>query len=278
MSSFGKRKKMSSRKAGSSRPGKRMLAKGYASFKQSKAAASGIIGRSPATRGSRTYGPETKTVDVPGTVAGAADTLLKQISTTATFDLLNGVQEGASFYNRVGRKTSAKSVHITGQVLSTSLGVGVSDYCRIMLIYDRQPNGNFPSIGDILQDVDNQGNTVSSSYSKMNLSNTERFAILRDQRFQSVNNAPGIADNINMAELIPYASDQAKINWFVPLKGLETHFKASTNPAAIGDVATGALYLVTCGATALGSNGYALLYNSRFRFTYFLIAGDKKKK
>lgn len=262
MSAWGKRKKMSSRKAGSSRPGKKLLSKGYASFKSSKAS-QGVIGRSPATRGSRTFGVEVKAVDMPAVSAGA-DNLAKTLSQTATFDLLNGVQEGASFYNRVGRRTHMKSIHVTGELIETGNGAGVAEYDRVMLVYDRQPNGNFPAISDILLDYGNDGTTFTTSYSKLNLNNVERFAILRDQRIQIAANSGA---STNVAGAITNYGQQANINWFVPLKDLETHYKSTTNPAAIGDIATGALYLVTFGDVAIGSAGYQFKYNARLRFT-----------
>lgn len=259
--SFVKRKKMSSRKAGSSRPGKKLLSKGYASFKSSKAS-QGVIGRSPATRGSRTFGAEIKSVDMPAVNAGA-DNLTKNVSTTATFDLLNGVQEGASFYNRVGRRTHMKSIHVTGELIESGNGAGVAEYDRIMLVYDRQPNGNFPAISDILLDYGNDGTTFTTAYSKMNLNNVERFAILRDQRIQIATNA-GVSSNV--AGAITNYGQQGNINWYVPLKDLETHYKSTTNPAAIGDIATGALYLVTFGSIAVATSGFQFTYNARLRF------------
>lgn len=255
---------MSSRKAGSSRPGKRALAKGYASFKSSKAS-QGVIGRSPATRGSRTGGYEIKSVDMPAIAAGA-DFLAKALTTTATFDLLNGIQEGASFYNRIGRRTHMKSIHVTGQVVpSANTTAGTNEYIRIMLIYDRQPNGSFPAIADLLLDYGNDGTTFTTSLSKMNMNNVERFAILRDKRVCLVSNE----QTAITGQYATLGTDsQNDVNWFVPLKDLETHYKSTTNPAAIGDVATGALYLVTFGSVAAAGNasGYVLNYNARLRF------------
>lgn len=256
---------MSSKRAASSRPGKKLLARGYASFKSSKAS-QGVIGRSPATRGSRTHGVEVKAMDMPAISAGA-DSIVKVISTTATFDLLNGIQEGASFYNRVGRRTHMKSVHVTGFLAPNGVnGAGVAEYDRIMLVYDRQPNGAFPAIADILLDYGNDGTTFTTSISKMNLNNVERFAILRDSRYQCPNNSNSGGITAGQSNLQQYDEDGGKINWFVPLKDLETHYKSSTNPAAIGDIATGALYLITFGSVAAATAGFTFTYNSRLRF------------
>lgn len=265
MSTFGKRKKMSSRKAGSSRAGKRLLTKGYASFKSSRAA-QGVIGRSPATRGSRTRGVEVKSLDFPAIAAGA-DVQVQTISTTATFDLLNGVVEGASFYNRVGRRTHMKSVHITGFINETGNGGGVPEYLRVMLVYDRQPNGNFPAIADLLLDYGSDGTTFTTSISKLNMNNVERFAIIRDTRLIVPNNSHAAGVNADLGSMLPYGESQCKINMFVPLKDLETHYKANAAGInQIGNVATGGLYLVTIGNVAAGANGYQIQYNARLRY------------
>jgi len=264
--SFTKRKKMSSRKAGSTRPGKKMLARGYASFQQSRAA-QGVIGRSPATRGSRTRGVEIKAVDMPAINAGG-DTISKIPSTTSTFDLLNGVQEGASFYNRIGRRTHMKSIHLTGQFYpNTNAGVAAPDLVRLMLVYDRQPNGNFPAISDLLLDYGNDGTSFTTNFSKMNLNNVERFAILRDERIAlGPTTAADSTASLFAGQMVPGKAGQNLINWYVPLKDLETHYKSTTNPAAIGDIATGGLYLVTFGSTAVANAAYSFQYNARLRF------------
>lgn len=228
----------------------------------------GSFTRSPAVRSARVTGVEIKSVDMPAINAGA-DTISKTLSTTATLDLLNGVQEGASFYNRVGRRIHMKSIHVTGEIISSGNGTGVAEYNRILLVYDRQPNGAFPSIADILLDYGNDGTTFTSSFSKMNLNNVERFAILRDSRLAMPSNYEGAAAALDggLASIMPYGESQNKINWFVKLKDLETHYKSTTNPAAIGDIATGALYLVTLGNVAAASAGFLLVYNARLRFT-----------
>jgi len=263
--SFTKRKKTASRRAASTRPGKKLMARGYASFQASRAA-QGVIGRSPATRGSRVRGVEVKAVDMPAINAGG-DSLFKLISTTATFDLLNGIQEGASFYNRIGRRTHMKSVHVTGQItVSSNAGAAANDYLRVMLIYDRQPNGTFPAIADLLLDYGNDGTSFTTSYSKGNLNNVERFAILRDCRIPVGDANNSQAASTFGAQMIPGAPGANQINWFVPLKDLETHYKSTTNPAAVGDIATGGLYLVTYGSNVAATAAYGFTYNARLRF------------
>jgi len=204
-----------------------------------------------------------KTVDYPPSAEPNEDV----ISTTATFDLLNGVQEGSSFYNRIGRKIMLKSIHVTGAIVPQSTGGGVPEYDRIMLIYDRQPNGAFPTASDVLTDYDNTGTNRSTSFSGMNMNNSERFLILRDHRFQVPDNNSGAAVVNNPgSDAIVDNTGIANINWFVKLKNLETHYKASSNPAVIGDIATGSLFLFTFGSVPVATAGYQLQFKSRLRY------------
>lgn len=224
--------------------------------------ASARMQRMPATRGAVVRGPELKSLDFP---LQANVPEQHHISTTATFDLLNGIQEGSSFYNRIGRRVQMRSIHITGNLIFSGNGSGVPEYLRVMLIYDRQPNGAAPVISDVLTDYDSQGATTTNSFSKMNMNNVERFAILRDQRIQIAENNTGSAIAGAPASILNY-STQGNINMFVKLAGLETHFKASSNPAVIGDVATGALWLVTFGSIAVANAGIDIQYQSRLRY------------
>lgn len=201
---------------------------------------------------------EIKTYDFPV----GASTQSATISTTAGFYTLNLPIEGASFYNRVGRKILMKSVHITGNITKTGNGAGFPEYDRILLVYDRQTNGAAPAIADVLADYDQAGNTTTDSYSKMNMNNVERFLILRDHRLQFAYNGVGAAAN-DLMSLQNYDT-QANINWFVKLTDLETHFKASAG--TIGDISTGALYIITFGQIANATAGFQFNFNARLRY------------
>lgn len=260
------RRRLLGRKRARTTPGRARLMRGTRAVRSS--ARNSVIARSPATRGSRAFGVEVKTMDFPMVSAGA-DTVTRIISTTATIDVLNLVQVGAGFWNRVGARMHMKSVHVTGDIFANNnAGNGASEFNRVMLVYDRQPNGAVPGggINDILADYGNDGTVVTSSYSKANPNNVERFAIIRDSRIAIVNNATGNITQAGNLTIGLNSTDQNKINWFVPLKDLETHFKSSTNPGSIADVATGALYLVTFGSSAVGAAGTTIQFNSRLRY------------
>lgn len=221
------------------------------------------IARLPAASISRQRpGGELKAVDYP---LAATDVFTVQIDSTPSFQLLNGIQVGAAYFNRVGKRIKMKSVHIIGNLVASGVatGAGTGEYLRLLLVYDRQTNGNVPVSTDVLGDRDNQGAAVTTSFSKQNLDNSDRFAILRDWRVAIPQNGTGGATQ-QMQSIS--GQQESQLNWFVKLNGLETVYKSSTNPAAIGDIATGSLLLMAVGSVAAGSNGYAFVGNSRLRF------------
>lgn len=204
---------------------------------------------------------EIKTLDVP--------TNAIVLSTTAVIAMLNGIQEGTSFFNRVGRKIMMKSLRFTASIyMNGTQQATAGDYARVMLIYDRQPNGNYPAIGDILADVDNAGNVTTNSQSGLNMNNSERFQVLRDHRFGQIGPDTGAALT-NASLLIGQGLTEKSflLDYFIKLKDIQTHYKSTSNPAVIGDITTGSLLLVTLGANVVANAQWSMSWKSRVRFT-----------
>lgn len=203
-------------------------------------------------------GAEKKFLDIPFTTT--------VISTTGAFQAVNIIQEGSSFYNRVGRRIHMKSLHLTGTLTSTGQGAGVYEYLRVMVVYDRQPNGAYPAIADLLSDYDNTGAVTSTSYAGVNPNNADRFLVLRDIRVGIPLNTIGAAqdttpvDNTSGQRVTP-------LNEFIKLSDLETHYKASSNPAVVGDQASGSLFVFFYGNVAAANAAYQMTWKSRLRFT-----------
>jgi len=188
---------------------------------------------------------EIKCVDVP--------TTSYLLDNSGTVTPLNLIASGSSYYQRIGRKIEMKSSRINGIInYKTTLGGQTNYYpfiARIMVIYDRQTNGALPSIQDILQTIDALGNPTTDNYSGVNLNNRDRFTILRDQRiylpFIHTTTAPNAYPDSQL-QLDP-VTPTLNIDLYTKLKGLTTQYKADGSPPGIGDIATGALYLVTLG-------------------------------
>lgn len=198
--------------------------------------------------------PEKKSVDVPAT--------LSNFTSTGTFTLLNGIVPGAAGYQRVGRKISMKSVSIRGMVYWSQAGATPgNDYLRCILFYDRQPNGAAPSVADLLTDTDNAGGTTSTSIADINISNADRFKILRDWYWDIPGPATG---SPNYGDALS-TQREVVVKDFVPLKGMEVHFNAGT-AGTIGDITTGSLYLLTIGLRSAADYQWAFRFKARVRY------------
>lgn len=177
--------------------------------------------------------------------------------------LLNGVQAGTGFFNRVGARIEMKNLHLRGTVENQTTSTTGADLLRILIIYDRQPTGALPVIADILQTRTQTGAATTSGSSEINLDNRDRFTILRDMQFYGapVTNTAGVLTN---GPQYPGETARYDINEFIKLRGLACHFKSTSNPATIADIATGALYSVftTDGGDALWTTNIS--YRMRF--------------
>lgn len=193
-----------------------------------------VMYSAPAQRGmvpARSRGPEKKSVD-----SGVLDF---RFDDTGSLAHIGGVVPGPGRWERIGRKINYRSVHIKGCIVLSATGAGVkpTEYCRLVLIYDRQPNGAVPVISDILADVSSAGATVTSAFSGLNLNNSDRFLVLRDGRYA----LPGQNSVQSCSVTSTNSEDPADINWYVKLKDLPCEYKGDT--AGIASISSGALYL-----------------------------------
>lgn len=211
-----------------------------------RAAPKSVFSRSLSTFPQRSFGrsanfrataPEVKCIDI------ASGIININPPATALVSLLNGVQTGAGFFNRVGARIEMKNLHIRGVLRNGA--TSIQDTCRLIVVYDRQPAGALPIFQDMFQTRDQTGTASVSGESEVNLDNRERFTIIRDKQFflPSTTNAAGVLTN---GPQYPGNDQESDINWFIPLKGLSTIYKSSSNPTTIADISTGALYLVAC--------------------------------
>lgn len=184
--------------------------------------------------------PEIKTLDI------GLD-LLQPFSNVAQFKLLNGIKQGAAYYNRIGKKISMKSVRVEIQVYTNPDGdiPGGHDYLRFILVYDRQANGAFPTYTTLMQLRDVDGNTSTSCKAYLNMDYSERFVILRDERvpiFETQNDA---TSKLEPYELCIGTQNASLIDWYVKLDNLETQYQTSTE--AVGSITSGSLFVVCMG-------------------------------
>jgi len=196
---------------------------------------------------------EKKTVDIVGSDV---------ISSTPNITLLNGVAEGTSFFNRVGRKFSMQSIHFRGYFAydGEASPSDDPDYWRVVILYDRQINGGTPGIGDVFQEVTAAGTVPTpDSMTSLNMNNSDRFKVIVDVRL-------GIASGVNtLTPILDGQSQEFTINRYSKLGGLEVNCKGAT--AAVSDISTGGLWLITWGLKTAETTGYKFNWHNRLRYT-----------
>lgn len=115
------------------------------------------------------------------------------INNTNPVLLVNWVQQGTDFTNRIGRQITMDAIQIRGSIsMQNTLGNNwnstmtyPASFIRLMLVYDYQPTATLPTIDDILYSNVAGGYGppagVFTEYSHMNLGNRARFKVIWDK-------------------------------------------------------------------------------------------------
>jgi hypothetical protein len=209
-------------------------------------------------------GGEIKSCDVIAPNGGGTQANFT-FNTTDQLTCINLLTTGSSSWNRIGRKVSLKSVHVQGYFNPTTNGnVAYAQFARMLIIYDKQPNGSLPSISDVLRDQVNSAtdSNVTLVSSGLNLNNKDRFEIIADERWI----LPGVTA-AQTTGITTATCDEMHFEVYRKLKGREVHFKADSSPGVIGDIATGSLILITFGSLVSGYEPWNAQLSARVRFS-----------
>jgi len=167
-------------------------------------------------------------------------------NTTGTITLLATIAQGASVNQRIGKRAYYKSLLIRGYI--QALSASVFNDVSILIIYDKRPTGAMPAITDIL--------TMVSPTAFMNDNNTGRFEVIRRLNYMLVGNTAS-----------PTTGQEAiSVDEYIRLKRRPITFE-SAGTGAIGDIDSGALYMVTVGNNTSGTAAANSNLSFRVRFT-----------
>lgn len=205
---------------------------------------------------------EKKAVDLANTSYG--------IDSTGSVTAINLIQTGSGYNNRVGRKINLTSVEFRGSFIASGT-FPVAQQARVMIVYDKQPNGSLPAIGDVLQAITQAGATETRASSPRNLDKRDRFVCLWDHwciMFGNHTNGSTVAAPTGQSDLAIENTDQqtTNVHKYVRLPNLVTQYQADSSPAVIGDIATGSLFLLTFGQNAAGAGSHSLSGTIRLRY------------
>jgi len=177
-------------------------------------------------------------------VAGIPST---NIMTTGMTCLNCGVQEGTSFYERIGSKIVIKSISLKGW-LQASTNTEMRKITRSMILYDRQPNGAYPGINDVLA-INGIGPAERDIMTGLNMDNRSRFSILRDKILPTTN----------------YGTKEQAIPICEYITGRwEVEYGSSTG--LIGDIKTGAILWLLFTNDHQAADTFLMSYVSRIRY------------
>jgi len=182
-------------------------------------------------------------------------------------------QLGTDATSRIGRKVVVRKLFIRGRMFPRRLQYHVSgdppvaellygysepQQCRIVILWDMQPNGTVPLYTDVFTDGQPQA--------QLNLNYRDRFSIVKDKviSFDAVTALPGITAQTPILE---FNTTISNVKIFKKFKK-EVIFNGS-NGGTYADIASGALWMFLVGSGAItnfGEDASIFLWSSRVRY------------
>ena len=182
-------------------------------------------------------------------------------STTPPGQLLNGVQSGAAYYQRIGNKISPLSIRIRGFV--ANVATAVQGMGRILIILDKQPSGGaLPPLTTVLSQRNEAGVTSVGVTANINMDYRDRFVMLRDFPiwFPSCTNTAGVITN----DFVLDANNPGLIDMYIKLgKYGEMQFTGTNNPITTADINRNAIYMYLVGTA---DDTYSFSWTCRFKY------------
>lgn len=178
---------------------------------------------------------------------------------------LNALKSGPSPVNRVGSRVTNGNLSLRGCVQLYGLtGPFPSSFLRLLVVYDRQSNNNFPDWTDVVKSTSVTGTVRSEAMDSFNEDNRQRFKVLVDEQFltptldsssPAINHSPVDCTGNSAA---------AKWNFKMSLDlDLPTQY-STTNSGDVTDIVSGAIVMF---AVASDSN-VAWMFNFSSRIEY----------
>lgn len=176
------------------------------------------------------------------------------------------IQQGVGVNQRIGNQVTLKSLRLRFNISFEFDHASVDPtFVRVMVVYDRQPNGAYPAGSAVLSNI-NEAGTLSAydPNGDINVTNMDRFVVLLDHYcvVQSVDNAT----TSNYKILGPTGEESFKVDKYVKLRGLEQRYNGTASPMTVSLINTGALYLISTGELGAGAQPYGLRGKTRLRY------------
>nr|WAE42450.1 MAG: capsid protein [Cressdnaviricota sp.] len=218
---------------------------------------------------------ETKTLDLSFTGAYNAvytpdvqpQQMLNFSTATNSIQSLDLIQQGVGISQRVGNKVCLKSLRLRMALVKTGQDQTQLQRGRIMVLYDRNPNGAYIAANAILG-ASSQANVINAGTYTDNINPNlfDRFIVLMDE-FITLPNISEASTITAVNVLGPAENNDYIVDRYIKLKNLECIFQATSNPATIANNSVGALLILTYGDATAGTNqAWTLGGTVRLRF------------
>lgn len=176
----------------------------------------------------------------------------EELNNSGKVILINAVPQGAGTSQRIGRKWNMSSASFAFHFEGVTSG-NFPTTARMWLIWDKMPQGNLPSLGDIFADPSNLSRT------QKNDAHSKRFTIVRDW--------PNIMVGSTATSLSSLPSSKVEKYEYVSFgKNGKTVTNRDVGTGAIGDIEVGALYLVTSSLSSTAATNPDMWANIRIRY------------
>jgi len=176
-------------------------------------------------------------------VDGAYEVICVPAQINPTFNFILPIKKGTSRYNRIGDKIVLKKITLSGYYYLTQqvMIAHLSETTRVILVYDKTPNGLSSPYLDIFKGYNTNGTSIESNIAYQYPTTLNRFKVLYDEIWQS----PWIIEDNNSIEFTP-SSYKKNANYFKKeiSCNLPVVFYEDANSGNIADYQTGALLLL----------------------------------
>lgn len=185
-------------------------------------------------------------------------------SATDCVQSVTNIQNGAAESQRIGNKVALKSLRLKlALVANSNIPAGQGNY-RVMVIYDRNPNGTYQAASTILQQALQSGTLAAGLYTDdIAIDFLERYIVLMNE-FHTFGPLAAVAAQ----DVPPGPTDPGTyfIERYIKLNGLECVYGTNSNPGLIGNSQVGSLQILTFGNQDPGTTPWNLVGSARLRF------------
>lgn len=213
---------------------------------------------------------ELKAVDVP--LGDAINAIPSTVNTNAFCYILNGVQQGASDYQRVGNTIQMKAIrlnlnfnyfYLREAAFNNNLNYN-RIRCVLLLWKSVGATGTLPAFDAVFKSVDQAGNNTTNFHTLPQFSRNDEYVILRDWNhdFTPIGDTAGGAASL---VYIPWSIDE-----YVKLGGLPVRYVGTANPIVTGNFGSNALLLyVRAAVNSALQTQCQMATTSTARLTYY---------